>query len=287
MLTNKNIISDNAYDQSYHLLRAAINKYGRNPGDLSSTEFQDVKQQAEKSFALEQMILSAPESQSVVLTESLIEKSVKEIKARYSNEDDFIADLNKNGLNDKKLHAALYRELLVETVLDKIGSRAVAVSELDVMIYYYLHKEKFTRPETRESYHILITLNDDFAENTREAAMAKLTEIRKRLLKKPERFSEQALKHSECPSALRDGYLGNLPKGQLYPELESVMFSLKQGEISGIVESPLGLHLLYCKKISKAGVVSMKDAEAKILEHLQKKRSRMCQKNWLSELAKK
>ena len=287
MQPSKNIISDNTFDHAYHLLRAAISKYGKNPSELSSSELKDVKLQAEKSFSLERMILSSTEAQNVVLSQSVVDKAVKEIKARYSNEDDFIADLNRNDLDDKKLYAALYREQLVETVLDKIGSRAAKVSELDVMIYYYLHKDKFTKPETREAYHILITLNDDFEENTREAANARLQEIRKRLLKKPERFSEQALKHSECPTALKDGYLGNIPKGQLYPELEKVMFSMQEGEISDIVESPLGLHLLYCKKISNAGAVSIKDAEEKVRDHLQKRRSRMCQKNWLSELAKK
>ena len=287
MQLEKNMVLDSTFDNAYHVLRAALNTYGKNPSELSSSELEDVHSQAEKSAELERMILSSPESQNVVLSESVIENSVKEIRARYTNEDDFIADLNKNDLDDKKLYAALYRDQLVETVLDKVGSRAVKVSELDVMIYYYLHKEKFTKPETREAYHILITFNDDYEENKPEQVKARLQEIRKRVLKKPERFSEQALKHSECPTALRDGFLGNLPKGQLYPELEEVLFSMKEGEISDVVESPIGLHILYCKKISDAGVVSMKDAEPKIREHLTKKRSRMCQKNWLAELTKK
>ncbi|MEJ2142916.1 MAG: nitrogen fixation protein NifM, partial [Gammaproteobacteria bacterium] len=176
-------------------------------------------------------------------------------------------------------------ELLVDTVLDTVASKAADVSDMDVMIYYYLHKDKFSKPETREAYHILITINDDFDENKRDAAYSRLADIRKRVIKKPERFGEQALKHSECPTAMREGFLGNIPKGELYPELDKALFSMKQGEISEIIESPVGFHILFCKSIDEAGPVSIDQAEPKIREHLQQKRRRMCQKNWLSDLA--
>ena len=286
MQTKIKLIAENNIDHAYHLLQVALNKYGKNPNELRPTELKEVTLQATKALDLESMILSSNEAQNVVLTQSLLRKSMAEIKSRYSSEEDFIEDLKNNNLDDKKLYTALYREILVETVLDKIGSRAVAVSELDVMIYFYLHKDKFNKPETREAYHILITLNDDYEENTFESAKSRLEDIRKRLLKKPARFSEQAMKHSECPTALRDGFLGNIPKGELYPELEKVMFNLKENEISEIVESPIGLHLLYCKSISNAGAVTMKMAEPKIREHMLEKRRRMCKKNWLSELTK-
>jgi nitrogen fixation protein NifM len=284
MQTKKHAIAENDIDHAYHLLQAALNKYGKNPNELKPSELKEATLQATKAFDLESLILSSTEARNVVLTQSLLRKSMDEIKSRYSSDDDFIEDLKKNNLDDKKLYTALFRELLVETVLDKVGSRAAAVNELDVMIYFYLHKDKFNKPETRETYHILITLNDDYEENKFETATSRLEDIRKRLLKKPERFSEQAMKHSECPTALRDGFLGNIPKGELYPELEKVLFNMKENEISEIVESPIGLHLLYCKSISNAGAVTMKMAEPKIREHMLGKRRRMCKKNWLSEL---
>jgi len=286
MQTKKHIIAEDNIDHAYHLLQAAVNKYGKNPSELNPSELNEVKLQALKAFELESLILSSPEAQNVVLTQSLLKKSMEEIKSRYSSDEEFIADLKLNDLDDKKLYVSLYREMLVETVLDKVGSRAATVNELDVMIYFYLHKDKFNKPETREAYHILITLNDDYEENKYEAAKLRLDDIRKRLLKKSGRFSEQAIKHSECPTALRDGFLGNIPKGELYPELDKVMFSMKENEISEIVESPIGLHILYCKSISKAGAVSMRMAEPKIREHMLERRRRMCKKNWLSELTR-
>lgn len=284
MQQDNRVIMDNTIDHAYHLLRTALSRFGKNPDQLNPQELREARAQAEKGFDIERMVLSSPEAQGVVLTKSSVVKMFDDIKKKYASEDDFIADLAANGLNEKKLYEALDRELLVETVLDKVASRAIDISEMDVMIYFYLHKEKFSKPETREAHHILITINDDYEENTRDKATSRLEEIRKRLLKKPGRFGEQALKHSECPTALNSGLLGNIPKGELYPELDDVLFSMKEGEISDIIESPTGLHLLYCKSISNAGPVSIKIAEPKIREHLIAKRRRMCQKSWLSDL---
>lgn len=287
MQANKQSQADQSVAHPYHLLRAALNNFGKNPHELSSNELHAARQQALKAFELEQLVLNTPEAHDIVLPNSLVDKSIEDVKARYPTEEEFITDLTANELDMEKLQSAVYRELLVETVLERVASRAADISELDIMLYYYLHKDKFVKPETRSAYHILITLNEDFEENHRAAATERLQQIRKRLLKKPDRFGEQAMKHSECPTALRDGFLGDIPRGELYPELDQVMFSMKQGEISEIVESPVGLHLLYCKEINNAGPVAMKKAQDKIREHLLQRRRRMCQKNWLAGLTEK
>ena len=116
-------------------------------------------------------------------------------------------------------------------MFELIGSRAPNASELEIGIYYHLHPEQFKQPELREVGHILISINADYPENTRAMAQQRLTQIRHKLLKKPFKFAELALAHSECPTAFQGGMLGKLPRGKLYPELEAVAFNLKVGEI--------------------------------------------------------
>ena len=64
---------------------------------------------------------------------------------------------------------------------------------------------------------ILITVNDAFVENQREAALARICDLAEKLVGRPNRFPSLARKYSECPSAMDDGRLGNLGRGQLYP----------------------------------------------------------------------
>lgn len=274
-------------DMNYHILRVSLNRFGKSPTELEPIQVNEIRSQALREFRIEQLIVSSSDGCDVHVPESVVEEALDRIAARYSDRDVFLQDLDDNGLDENRFREAIAKELHAMAVLDKVGSRSIEVSEIDCMIYFYMHKQKFEQPETRELRHILITINEEFPENREEAAYARLSSVRQRLRQKPKRFAEQAMKHSECPSALQGGYLGNLPRGQLFPVLDEVAFTLKAGGISEIVQSPLGYHLLYCEAVHSAAAVNFREAEPKIREHLKKRRIRMCQKVWLSELTQK
>jgi peptidyl-prolyl cis-trans isomerase C len=83
------------------------------------------------------------------------------------------------------------------------------------------------------------------------------------------------------------GTLGEVKAGQLYPELDSVLFSMEEGEISQIIESEMGFHILLCEKIKPGKRVPFTKAEPKIREILEERQRRSCQKEWLAALKEK
>lgn len=274
----------NNNDMNYHLLRAAINLFGKGPSELEPAQLDKVVMQASKEVELEQLVLDSAEARDVHIPESVLRDSVKQVENGYPDKETYLSDLDDNGLDEAAFKEAIQRELKVNTVLERVSSRHATITEMDCMLFYYMHKDKFSQPETRTARHILITINNDYEENTLEAVKDKMAVIRKRVSAKPRRFVEQATKHSECPTAMNGGLLGKLPKGQLYPELDEVLFNMQAGTISDVVESELGFHILYCEQIHPAGPVSFKEAVPRIREKLTKRRMRMCQKSWLAEL---
>ena len=148
------------------------------------------------------------------------------------------------------------------------------VSDTEVEIFYLMHRQRLQSVETRLLRHILITLNEDIAENRRAVAQARLSALRESLLDSPQDFAQAALQHSECPTALNGGLLGTVPRGKLYPELEPVAFALQPDELSAIAESPMGLHLLRCDAITPARQLSLAEASAAIRSHLERARQR-------------
>jgi peptidyl-prolyl cis-trans isomerase C len=108
--------------------------------------------------------------------------------------------------------------------------------------------------------------------------------IRIRLLKEPQRFAEQALKHSECPTAINGGLLGTVPRGQLYPRTRSRAFALDVAMLSEVVESELGYHLLYCEAIHRERLLSFAEARNTIREYLEQQQHSLCQKAWIASL---
>ena len=250
--------------EPYILLRAALGLFKKAPTELGDTELQQVQKQARNELAIENRVLKAPEATGVIISAEEIEQAYQEIKARYDDEIHFLADTQKNSLNEASLRRALARQCKVNAVLDRVGSRAPTINDVDIGLYYHLHPEKFAVPERRTVSHIFISINPDYSENTHEAALQRANNLRDKLLKKPYKFADFALRHSECPTALQGGELGIVPRGTLYAELDAVLFTLKTGEISAVVESEIGLHILLCKQIHKAETLSLAKATPKI-----------------------
>jgi len=269
---------------AYLMLRTALEHHQVTPAELDPAQRAEIAQQAQRQFDIEARILATPEACEAIVNDTQFQKALQDIQQRYPDADTFQADLARNGMDSEGFQKAIYRELQVEAVLERVSARSAAISDLDTRIYYYMHLDKFQKPETRTIRHILITINTDYAENSRDAAHKRLTAIAKRLAKKPDRFAEQALKHSECPSAMHEGLIGTVTRGKLFPELDSVLFTMQANTISDIVESEMGLHVLYCEAIFPAGSIPFKEAEPKIRDHLQQRRQRICQKYWLSQL---
>jgi nitrogen fixation protein NifM len=216
---------------------------------------------------------------------STLEIALQEIRGRYPGDEEFASDLARNGLDETSFAIALERELKVDAVLEKVSSKAAKINEMDVELYFQFHSEKFRRAETRLARHILITINETIAENTRAEATKRITAIAARLIKEPLRFEEQALKHSECPTALDGGKLGDLPRGKLFPELDTALFEMKAGEVSGVLESELGFHILRCDVITVESLMGLEQAKPYIRKLMEQKRKRVCQQAWIKRLS--
>ncbi|MFZ2407191.1 MAG: nitrogen fixation protein NifM [Methylobacter sp.] len=270
---------------TYNLLRAALSLFNRSPNELAEAELQQAQTQAWNEFRIESRVLNTPEAAAVIITDQELQQAYQEIQGRYQDEAAFFSDLEKNQLSKDSLQAALHRQCKVNTVLELVASRAPAVSDVDIGIYYHLHADQFNRPERREACHIFISINPEYPENTQEMALIRAQELADKLRKKPHKFADLALRHSECPTALQGGVLGTVSRGTLYPELDEVLFNLKSGEVSDAVKSEIGFHVLLCKSILKPETLSLAKATPKIRQLMNDRARRTCQRAWIAGLA--
>ena len=270
--------------EPYTLLRAALSLFKRAPADLETAQLQQVQRQARNEYEIETRVINSTEAASVIVTEQELERAILEVRNRFDDEESFLAALETNHLNLELLKAALFRQCKVNAVLERVASHSPKVNEVEIGIFYHSHPEKFQKPEVRHARHILISINPDYPENTRETARLRIEEIAETLKRKPHKFADLALKNSECPTALNGGELGAIVAGKLYPELDEVLFKLKENEISGVVETEIGFHLIQCQKIIHAEIISLKKATPKIRQIMQERYRRTCQRTWLASL---
>ena len=129
----------------------------------------------------------------------------------------------------------------VEYVVLTPESLAVEVSEAEIKAWYDGHKERYQQPEERRASHILIAAEKLGKDKARQKAEEVLREVQA----KPAAFAELARKHSDDPgSASQGGDLGFFGRGMMVKPFEDATFALRDGEVSGIVESDFGFHII-------------------------------------------
>ena len=264
----------------YLELKLAWELFQKAPEALSDPERSRLSEVAKRQNGIEQRILASPEAASVVVPQPTLSARLDEIRKRYANRDELVQDLERSGLSEHDLAASVEQDLRIEAVLERVAAAVAAVSVVDAEIYYRLHPEAFDRPEARRLRHILITFN-----NAKEKAKALATlESLRTSLTGCEQFAQAALRHSQCPTAMDGGVLGLVKRNQLYAELEPAAFALEADEISPVLESPIGLHILRCDEIMPSGMLPFAEVCDRIIERLNDKRRREAQRDWIKSL---
>lgn len=271
----------------YHLLRAAIDQGHGGLAGFNGEVPTDLMRRAERSFELESLVLTSREAAELQISDGQLAEAVHEVASRYPDQQALRDDLQANGLDLDDLQVALKRELIFDGVMQRIGARRPDVTEMDERLFFELRKDRFTKPETRVARHILITINPDFADSDRDAAWARIQALSEKLSGRSNRFPSLARRNSECPTAMQDGRLGTIPRGQLYPSLDAVLFEMEDDAVSTPVESEMGFHLLWCEKIHRAKTTPFSSARPRIRQLLEERGARNCQKHWIGELRAK
>lgn len=157
--------------------------------------------------------------------------------------------------------------VLDPAALDKL----VTVSDAEVADAYNKSKARFSTPEKRNASHILITVAKDAKPADDAAAKAKAEAILAEVRKNPNDFAKIAKAQSQDPgSAELGGDLGTIEKGVFAKPVEDAIYGLKEGEISNLVKSEFGYHIVKVTKIVPAAQKTLEEAKPEIVAELKK-----------------
>lgn len=167
-------------------------------------------------------------------------------------------------------HASI--EYVVLT-LDDV-SKQVTLDPADVQRYYDQNKARFTTDEQRRASHILISVAKDASAAEREAAKAKAEKILAEARKSPGSFAELAKKYSQdVGSAQNGGDLDYFGRGAMVKPFEDAVFGMKEGQVSDLVKSDFGYHIIKLTGIKPATVKTFDEAKPEIEKTLRREQT--------------
>jgi peptidyl-prolyl cis-trans isomerase D len=155
---------------------------------------------------------------------------------------------------------------------DAVG-KTLAITDAEIKSYYDQNQARFGTEEQRQARHILITAAQDAKEADKNAAKAKAQALLAQVKKDPASFARLAKESSQDPgSAANGGDLGFFGRGAMVKPFEDAVFALKPNDISDVVQSDFGFHIIQLTAIKPAAVKTLEQARPEIEAQLRKDR---------------
>ncbi len=158
-------------------------------------------------------------------------------------QEELVAALKKEGITYERYREELKGQMLRARVIDRKVRANIALSDDEIKMYFERNRELFTADEEINARHILFSLpvgaGENDVEEIREKATAILEEVRK-----GGDFAVLAKENSDGPSATAGGDLGYFRRGDMVAAFSDAAFALKVGEVSSLVLTPFGFHII-------------------------------------------
>lgn len=194
------------------------------------------------------------------------------VKKQIGSETVFEAQVKSTGMTMDQFRKRALEQNVCEIVLDREVKPSIKIADADVKKFYDENPAEFEKPEQVRAAHVLIsTLDKDTQQPlppSKKAEKEKLAKEVKARADKGEDFAKLAKEFSEDPGSKDKGGEYTFPKGQMVPEFEAAAFSMKPGQISDLVETRFGYHIIKTLEKLPAAKVDFAKVEPKIKEYL-------------------
>ncbi len=216
-----------------------------------------------------------------------VEKRLEEYRKLYDTNEAFLRELEAAGETMSDLRSRLRKQMLSRTMAIRKMREfedGVVVSESEVAQYYEDHKDDFRHPERDHVSQIFIASPAGSAD--RAVAKARLEQLRDEAVSGTE-FEELAIEYSEAPGAEDGGIIGWVQRGDLVKPLEDAAFGLEPGQLSEVIETDSGFHLLTIDKKEAEGLATLDEARKEIGPLIRSQVAAERYQKWIDELKKR
>ncbi|GFO64755.1 peptidylprolyl isomerase [Geomonas paludis] len=190
-----------------------------------------------------------------------------QIKSGFKDPKAFEKELENIKMTESMLREYSRRDLVIANFVSTKVAPDVKVSEEEIKKFYDDNPDKFLQQEQVRVSHILIGADAKATPEEKKKAREKADELQKKIAAGAD-FAAAAKDNSTCPSSNAGGDLGYFGKGKMVPAFEQAAFALQPGEVSGVVETEYGYHIIKQTDRIKADKVSLSVAKEKIEGYL-------------------
>jgi peptidyl-prolyl cis-trans isomerase C len=267
-VVNGTVITQAELDSQMKIVIDRLRASGRLP-DVSQLD--QIRSQVLENLIARELLYQESQKKGIKISEEELNKQLINVKAQFPNEAEFNNALTRMNLTEANIKEKLQRDLALKKLIEDEVAPKVTVSDSDIRAFYENNPETFKQPERVKASHILIKVDPKADASQKAEAQKKIDSVQAKL-QKGEDFGALAKEYSEGPTGPKGGDLGYFTRGQMVKPFEEAAFAMKPGEVSGMVETRFGYHLIKVTDKTPEGTMPYDDVKERLAEFLKQQK---------------
>lgn len=263
-------IAQKDYDREMKKINMRYEKTGQ---QIPAEEKKKIESAIVDDLITREVLFQESEKQGIKVDGKEVDQQYNMILERYPDKKKFQELLTQWNFTEDEIKSEIERSTAVQKLIKTTVADKITVADNDIKKFYDDNPEKFKSPEEVKASHILVKFDPKTADKAQKEAAKKKIEAVKERLKKGEDFAAVAKEISDCPSKKNGGDLGFITKGQMVKPFEDATFALKKDEMSDIVETQFGYHIIKVFDKKPAKVVEFKEVKDRLAEQLKQQKT--------------
>jgi peptidyl-prolyl cis-trans isomerase C len=267
-VVNGTVISTSDFEREFNIYKNRFTS--RNP-NLPPYFIAQLRTQVLKEIIDQELLLQASRKQKIMIKDEAVISQIDIFKKKFPTSAQFKAFLDKMGYSEADIKAQFAKRMAVRELIEQKIVSKIHIKDNEAKAYFDTKAEKYSQKEAVRARHILIKVDPTADEKAKTKARQELTGIKKRIVS-GEDFATLAKTHSQGPSGAKGGDLGYFSRGQMVKPFEAVAFKLAVNEVSDIVETRFGYHLIKVVDRKDAKTPSFAEVKEKAIQDLRNER---------------
>ncbi len=261
-------ISQTDMDRKFNLIRERYASMGVPLDDSKINEFKD---NILNSLIDQEVLLQEAKTQGIKIDPAEIKAELDNFKKQFETEADFEKQISEMNYSEANILSQIEQSKIIEKFIEEKIMPTISVTDEEVKAYFDENPDEFKVPERVNASHILLKVDPDASDAAKAEALNEIKDIKSKL-DNGEDFAELAKENSDCPSSAKGGELGFFARGQMVKPFEDAAFALAPGEISDVVETRFGYHIIKLQEKETATTLAYEDIKEKLTAKLKEEK---------------
>ena len=277
---NGEVITEDAFNAQIENLRKSYR--AQRGSDIPAQELDKLKKQVVQAMITKNVLLQNFRELGFSVDPDRVDREIQNVKDNYGSEAEFEKSMADQGYDMERLRKEITQSLQVFMVQQHVVED-VEVTDEEMRRAYNSNVDQIAQPETVRARHILVSLEEGATEEDKAAAREKIEAIQEELAAGAD-FAELAKEKSEGPSSKNGGDLGYFSADKMVPSFSDAAFALQPGEVSGIVETRFGYHIIKLEDRKDAWLPSFDEVKEHLRPQLEQQKAQMVFQEYVQQL---